>query len=303
MSGPPIQDCYEQTYSLTANHAITVTDQYRTAQVININPSGTRYFRTWLAPSTDATASTALTEATAKSLLSHINAKINDGVATPQWEFSLISNTLIQIKYLGTGLGSITWGSTTLRDLLGYNTNLTPLSTNAFAWGAFPPTHIVFADGRINDSGWITEKPIVASARLPDGTVYGWSATNQGYLRRLTTALHPLDHTVKVSSEIDALATPMFPAKSVWSSIDATPGVDPPWTVIHMLKTAMFKRIAVAVGTFQTLVAGTTTAYDECMLHPEQFELDDQPVRVDPNWNALWNHDLVFSWIREQQRV
>lgn len=302
MSGPPINDMYCQPYMLSAGHSITVTDQYRVGASVSINPSGDRYFRTFLAPSTDATASDALTEATAKDILAHINAKINDGLASTQWNFSLVSNTLVQIKYLGTGLGSITWGSTTLRNLLGYNTNTGNLGTNAYVWGAFPPTHCVFACSRTRDTGWITAPEQTASARLPSGQVYGWSAPEQGFIRRLTTEMHPYTHTVKVSSEIDSLSTPMHPDKSRWSSISGTIGTAPPWSVIEELKTARFKRCACTIGDFQTLVAGTSSSFDEYYYHPEQFELTDQPVRIDPNWNALWNYDLVLSWVASGSR-
>lgn len=301
MSGPPIVDMYAQAFSLSAVHAITVTDQYRTGATVNINPSHTSWFKIFLAPTTDATASDALTEDTAKDLLRHINAKINDGLASTCWEFSLLSSTLVQIKYLGTGLGSITWGSTTLRSLLGYNTNTGNLGTNAVAWGAFPPTHCIFSSGRSRDTGWIEAAEQTAGARLPSGKVYGWNAPNQGFLRRLTTEYHPYDHTVKVSAEIDSLSTPMFPDKSRWASLSTAVDVAPPWSVVEDLK-SRFRRLSVTIGNFQTLIAGTSTLYDECQWHPEMFAMEDQPQRVDPNWNALWNRDLVLSWIAQGQR-
>ena len=305
MSGPPIVDMYAQAFPLSAVHAITVKDQYRTSPsgtVININPSHESWFKIFLAPTTDATASDALTEDTAKDLLRHINAKINDGLASTCWEFSLLSNTLVQIKYVGTGLGSITWGSTTLRSLLGYNTNVSPpLSTNSVAWGAFPPTHCWFSSGRSRDTGWIEAAEQTAGARLPSGKVYGWNAPNQGFLRRLTTEYHPYDHTVKVSAEIDSLSTPMFPDKTRWASLSTAVDVAPPWSVVEDLK-SKFRRLSVTIGNFQTLIAGTSTLYDECQWHPEMFAMEDQPQRVDPNWNALWNRDLVLSWIAQGQR-
>lgn len=301
MSGPPINDMYCQPFSLTTTHALTVKDQYRTSPTtVNINPTGTRWYRIFLAPTTDATASDALTEDTAKDLLRHINAKINDGLASTQWEFSLLSNTLVQIKYLGTGIGSITWGSTTLRDILGYNTNTGNLGTTSVAWGAFPPTHCWFSCSRTRDTGWILAPEQTASARLPNGKVYGWTAPEQGFVRRLTTELHPLDHAVKVSSEIDSLSTPMFPDKAYWATLTTTNA--PPTSVIRELKTSRFKRCACTIGNFQTLVAGTSTLFDEYYYHPDQFDLSDQPVRIDPSWNALWNHDLVLSWVAPGQR-
>lgn len=293
MSSEVLAYLFAQSYILTGAHNVSVTDSAGTnTRNLNVD-TGTHYYRTFLAAQTAGVG----TEAAPSDLLYTVETQLN----AARWSVRLRSNGLVRITYLGAGTGTITWSSTTIRKLLGFSGTVGPLATNAYTEGDYLPTHCIFAIAFNQDSGFRRIAPKVAGVELPTGVASVWSDRTQGYSREGTIILAPRDWSSRTT--LDAAGTPMMPVNtSLWlqpasASNGPDPAQTPPWSISDQLGVQLSQRWGCAFGDLQTLIAGTTTAFDVCSVRPGFLKQSDR-IRPSVNgYNERWSADLELRWI------
>lgn len=222
-----------------------------------------------------------------------------------RWSVALRASGLVRITYLGTSTGSITWGSATaLRNLLGFDADLSGLATNAYVEGAYLPTHCVFATAAQNDTGWKAKASRVAASRLPNGQVYGWTDGLGALTRSLDLRLLPKDWTVRATfaSASSFPGTPAFGATARRTNPGAgEPGQAPPWGAAETIATGA----GVSCGftdQLDRLIAGTVTTFDHVYLSPAGLAAAEVVLSV-PGYDA--RRDLAgveLSFVAEETR-
>ncbi len=219
-----------------------------------------------------------------KDVLATFQAALNGA----RWSVSLRASGLVRVTYLGTSTGSITWGSaTTLRNLLGFDADVSNLATNGYAEGAYLPTHCVFASAAQNDSGWKAKASRVAVSRLPSGRTYGWTDGLAPLTRSLDLRLLPKDWTLRatVASSSSFPGTPAYGlATRLTNPGNGEPGQAPPWGAAETIATAAGLSCGFT-DQLDALLAGTTSTFDHVYLTPNGLT-SAEVVLSEPGWDA-----------------
>lgn len=286
-----------QPYTIGSAVTATVYDDAvptgGTASLVTSGQTGT--FRTFLAPSGGAG-----TEASPRSLLKIVETNLG----TALWEVRLQSDGRVRIKYKGTtASGRIVWGSSTVRNLLGFDADVGPIAagSNGTQTGAYQPTHCAFLVARARDSGWVPTPQRFAGAEMPTGEVYGWGDAYRRMRRSFDARFHPVDHATRVAR--GAAASALFPAASRWAQPASAAGTAPPWSLYELIATAAGKRLGAALGTFQDLVAGTATSYDAVYLGLKTIN-DTSAVRLtQENFGGLRDWSGIELWHRAAETL
>jgi hypothetical protein len=219
-----------------------------------------------------------------KDVLATFQAALNGA----RWSVALRASGLVRITYLGTSTGSITWGSATaLRNLLGFDADLSGLATNDYVESAYLPTHCIFGGATRNDTGWKAKASRVAASRMPTGRVYGWTDGLQQLTRSLDLRLLPKDWTVRatLASSTSAPPTPAYgPAARLTNPASGEPGQAPPWGASETIATGA----GVSCGftdRFEDMIAGSVTTFDHVYLTPNGIP-SAEVVLSEPGWDA-----------------
>src|SRR5262245_10836888 len=118
---------FAQWFKLSTTYAITVTDQDNLGgHTVTINPSGTQYYRIFLGP----TGASGATQFAAIEFLAYL-----EGLLGVRWTVRLTTGGTVVITYLGSGTGTINWGTgagsgEAIKVMLGYSSTSFSLSTN-----------------------------------------------------------------------------------------------------------------------------------------------------------------------------
>lgn len=282
-----------QAYELTGTHSVELVDAGGT-HTETLASLG--WFRTYLAERTSG----AGTEAHPYELLD----VFEDLLGAASWRVRLTAAGLVQITYLDSGTGTITWGTngTTLRNLLGFTgTAVGPLNQDESATATYPPTHCILAIAAEPDTGWVQSGARFAGARMPSGRVYGWSARDPSLMRTLTLRLLPKDSATRTTYSM--AGTPCFGPSSRWTSPGTSePAQAPPWGALETLATAGGVSCGAVLGTLQDVIAGTQTTFDHCYLMPETVEAGEQNTLSVEGWDARRDVPVILSWYREDTR-
>jgi len=205
-----------------------------------------------------------------------------------RWSVSLRSSGLVRITYLGTSTGSISWGgASSLRNLLGFDADISGLATNGYAEGAYLPTHCIFGGAARNDTGWKTRASRVAASRMPTGRVYGWTDGLATVTRSLDLRLLPKDWTLRatVASSSSFPGTPAYGlAARLTNPASGEPGQAPPWGAAETIATAAGLSCGFT-DQLDALLAGSTSTFDHVYLTPNGLT-SAEVVLSEPGWDA-----------------
>lgn len=236
-----------------------------------------------------------------KDVLATFQAALNGA----RWSVSLRASGLVRVTYLGTSTGSITWGSaTTLRNLLGFDADVSNLATNGYAEGAYLPTHCVFASAAQNDSGWKAKASRVAVSRLPSGRTYGWTDGLGVLTRALDFRLLPKDWTTRATfaSSSSFPGTPALGTTSRRTNPGSgEPGQAPPWGASETLATGAGLSCGFT-DQLEAMIAGSVTTFDHVYLTPNALAAAEVVLSV-PGYDA--RRDLAgveLSFVAEESR-
>jgi hypothetical protein len=276
------------TFTLSSSYSITVTDDSRTGSAsVSINPAAaTRYFRVFAAAAGDATASTALDETTAVDFLDHLERRLNV-ITGGLWTVALDTDGRVKITYNGDGTpnGAITWSSTVIKNILGFTSNISGLTTGASAKATYQPSWCFFANSRASDTNWRRIPVPAALVDMGDGSTYGFIGNNRRLERSFDCLGHPRTSALQAST--DVWITPIESdntsrALNVPASASDTTAT-PPWDFWTWLDTSAGIMLGACLGTLQGCIAGTTTTYDQVNLTAKAHEADTAPIQA--------NHD------------
>lgn len=291
MSEDPPDYLFAQTFALTGTHNVSVVDSAGTnTRNLNTN-SSTNYYRIYLA----GTAGGAVTVANPTDLLYTVTQNLNSS----RWLVELLTTGFVRIKYLGTGTGTITWTTATVRNLLGFDTTVGPLAQNATQTAAYLPTHCIFAIGCSPDSGWRGTPQRIAGVQLPDGTVSAWSDGRHGRARDLTIALAPRDWSTRTT--LDAAGTPKDGDSSRYLTASTSePAQAPPWGILDQLGNQIAQRWGMTEQ-LQSLISGGTS-FDVCSLPIDQLK-QERGRTTTAMYDSRWNVDLSVRWVAAGSRA
>lgn len=237
-----------------------------------------------------ATSGGAGTEASPWELLS----KLETALGTTRWRLELTAQGKVKTTSLSTASSSITWPvDNALRNVLGYDANLSGLATNASSTAAQQSTHVVYSFCRGADTDWQSVPGRRAVAEMPDGTVYAFRHNTNRMRRSFDLRMHPRD--AATATLRTSYATPILPTESRWLSPSDTAGAAPPWSVYEFVRTADGKRIALHTD-FQAYVAGTSMTYSACYLAAETLKEDRANKLHVANFAQLMDWPGVSLW-------
>ncbi len=289
----PIRTMLAQTFSLSTSYAIAVVDSFST-RTVTINPTGTVWYRNWIAKQTTGAGAT---ESDAADFIKHVQARLNLAPGSTLWTLALQSSGVIRATYSGTGTGSLTWTSTVPRNLLGFNATVS-LAANASVNATYAPTHVAYILCLANDSSWVSQPQTFAGGVLPSGEVYGWGNATFMESRTFDIRLSPTDATEKATAGTSI--TEMFPLYSRRKTPSSTPGTAPPWSVHELLRTSYSDgtncgRLGAIFNTF-TASPSVTDTFDEVFLAPETITARDAIRPSVPTWTARsdWERIRVY---------
>jgi len=272
-----------------------------TAENITVNDAGGN--RSVAIPATTArvflakTSGGAGTEADPKEWLAHVQAQLGG-----RWTLAMGADGRVTVTYTGTSTGAITWASTAVAKLLGFDANTGTLNNGGAVTGAYLPSHCVFASACDPDTGW-TDAPGRAASPdvpMPDGTVYAFDDGRLQLTRDATFRLLPKDWTARTA--LASVGTPAFSAASRrLAPATGEPGQALPWGVTDTLGTAMGRSCGVCWGNFADLVAGTTNLFEVVYFLRPMREGKRIALSVE-RYDARRDFALSLSFAGEAQR-
>jgi hypothetical protein len=281
MADPNPTSFFSQPWSLTASGGfasrISVT---RAGVTINVDlvPTGTQYFRTYLCASAGAgTSWTAPQE-----WLAYVQARLV-AISGAGWTVAMTASGRVAIGNSGNS-HAIDWTGTSAtgaiaRNLLGFDANITGGLAGQTATGAYLPTHTLASFARVGDEGWQSDRAFGVFRTMPDKRQYGWSSGYRGHHRVFDSRFHPTDAAAMTA--LGSTITPLHAAKARWKQPTLAPSASltPPWSVEDFVETSAGYNLGCAFGTFQELVAGTTSEVDVCTLDDAcRAELKSAPM-------------------------
>jgi hypothetical protein len=237
-----------------------------------------------------ATSGGAGTEASPWELLS----KLETALGTTRWRLELTAQGKVKTTSLSTASSSITWPvDNALRNVLGYDANLSGLATNASSTATYQPTHVAYSFHRAADTDWQRVPGRRAAAEMPDGTVYVFKHSTGRMRRTFDLRTHPRDAATAASRT--SYATPALPTESRWLTQVATAGTAPPWSLLDFLGTADGQRVAFH-SNFAGYVAGTAMDYAACYVAAETLKEDRANKLHVANFAQLVDWPGVSLW-------
>lgn len=269
----------------TTNYNLTVVDAADPGgRTVSINPTGTRYYRVFLGAFSGGTTASAAID-----LLQHLEDQLNATTGATDWAVEMLSTGFVKITYSGLGTASITWDAgLVVPKQLGYagtdTGTLDPGLGTGSTTATYHPTHVVYSLNRAKATDWVQRPPPSALAEMDSGEVYGWTGGKWVQSYTFDSEFHPRTWTVRASTS--AAATPAISEHGVRMSLATA--VSPPWSVedalVYAGQTASWGQHAgFALGTFQTLVSGGSTAFDIGALSAETLQAAQTTRVLVPN--------------------
>lgn len=230
--------------------------------------------RTYLAPTTGG-----LTEDAPTDLLRLVQAGLN--VPSPGlWTVRLNSSGYVEIVYNGASptTGTITLSTAIARALGFASTTVGPLAVAAVATATMHPAFCWIPYSLANDTGWRPSATTLIAARRASGLVDSWDEGVQAVERGVAARFAPATEAVRTSRSM--LATPYYPPDSEpsrWFAPSIVPESCPvAWTVHETLSCGVGLRLAYVIGSLQSLIAGTSSAYYVGAFDPESIRTAEQ---------------------------
>lgn len=285
--------CIAQGYQLTGPYTCTVTDPTGTGRSVSFSPSGVaKWYRTFLAPSSGNDG----TEEKPYSLLTHITGQLGGW-----WAWSITDTGYVKLVYhAGAGSnGSITWGSsaTPIAFLLGFANasgavvNIPSTAPGGIIYAPYQPTGLAYFVARHEATGWRSRGAAVSASLAENGRVRGRTDRHRLYTQSFTGRLHP--RTIEEIVEHGSHATPLLPPDQLVTRAHQPSGplsVAPPWSLDEFFATCVDRRLGLALGNFQALVAGTQTRYEVGYFLPNTLRMPDTAQnKTDPQWKAFYD--------------
>jgi hypothetical protein len=288
------------TLALLDDTTLTVTENGVGSSPVIATNNTTTYWRIWCASSASpATPST--TPSAPKSLIAHIDNKLG-----ANWTVGLNAAGFVYFTYSGAGNASIVFPDTILRNVLGFQANVS-VSSGGTSTAPYHPTHTAYFLGTSNATNWVDSAPLGAFAEPRDGTTYGWTDSAAVQTYSFDGLYHPYDWTARTTlgmSATSSSATPYQGDSTRRKTRSATAGITPPFGLLDFRYacaanngTAGMSRCGALISTFQSAVSGSTTTYDEVHLSADTLTKDGAFKPSVPNWNARMNWDgIMLRW-------
>lgn len=256
-------------FQLTQSYTATLTDASHAGTSIVFNPSGSVWYRTFLA----TTSGTGADDTVPKELLAYVQ-----GVLAGLWTVKLTAAGKVAITYTGSGTGTINWGTggasaQAIARELGFTGNVGPLVKDATATATNAPRHCILAWARLDDAGWSASHAHFAASVTGTGRVDALFSRYQ--LVRRSFGFRFLPRTPADATALGATATPYWPndvADTQWLTPSTSPTTNAlQWSAHELLSTGYGVALGVTLGDLQALIAGTLSPalYDAAYLDPE----------------------------------
>lgn len=224
---------------------------------------------------------------------------VEANLGTDDWQVRMGIDGRVRVTYLSSTSGTITWGTAiVIARLLGFVDATLTVAEGETATAPYPPMGVIYCKAREKATDWTMRAAGFAGSLAGDGRVAGRSDGRRLLTQTFTSRVHP--RTWSEADEYGSYATPL-------QSQDTTParifqptgplGVLPPWSVDEFAATALGHRCAFALGTFQSLVAGTRTDFEVGYLLPEMIR-DLKSPKAAGNWRAFRDVDFALSRVK-----
>lgn len=220
-----------------------------------------KYYRVYLAQSSD----TGTGDLDAAELIAEVQSALG-----ASWELSLRTDGYVQITYVGSGVGGITWGtSQAVATVLGFTAATVDLVENETLRAPYPPMGVMYSVS-IDSTDWTSTPTDTAYAMTAGGIVYGWGGGSDIITKSVSLGFQPRTW----ADRGDCPYTPMWPADDQ-PTRRRTPtgpvGVAQPWSCSEFMGTSRGKAIAVVFSNFQLF--GTGRTYEIGYQTPESIAL------------------------------
>jgi hypothetical protein len=296
VSEPSPTSYFAQTWSLTASggYASRVRVTRGSNFTVDVVPTGTKYFRTFLCGSAGTGAS--LTDP--QEFLAYVEGLFN--AAAAGWTVRMAADGRVELTN-AAGTFAVPWtavhaSGAILRNLLGYAGDIPNTAAGTYVRADYLPLFTLASFARVGDEGWQPGLEMAAYEDLPDGDQYGWSSGTVRRSRTFDLQFQPTDAAAQ--SALTAHLTPAHAAKTRWKNPTraVTTSLAPPWSVEDFAFTCGGTRLGCAFGDFADLVAGTATEIDVCTLAAKTIG-DLRFALMQPGY-ARRRHakGLVFHW-------
>jgi hypothetical protein len=275
-----ISSALAQVFALTASggYASRVRVTRGSNYSVDVVPTGTKYFRTYLCGS----AGTGASATDPQEFLAYVEGLFNAAVAG--WTLSMRADGRVGITN-SAGTFAVPWtgahaSGAIVRNLLGFASDIAATAAGVVVVGDYAPTHLLLTGWRANDEGWKAERPMGVYEQMDDETQYGWDS---GYVRRSRSfdlSAHPTDAAAAASR--DNPSSPLHAVKTRWKQPTLAPAValTPPWSIEDFVYTSGGYNLGAALGTWRALVDGTATEIDVVTLSDRARERLDAATQV-----------------------
>lgn len=197
---------------------------------------------------------------------------VQTALGAAEWEIELRTDGYVQITYLGTGTGGITWGtSQPVADVLGFTASTVSLAADATLVAPYPPMGVVYSVS-LDSTDWTSTPTDTAYAMSAEGIVYGWQGGYELVTKTVTLGHHP--RTWADRSSLGSPYTPMWPADSLYArrrTAASLFNLAQPYTVAEFLRTARATPIAAVFSQFERF--GLGSVYEIGYQTPASIEL------------------------------
>lgn len=220
------------------------------------------------------------------------------------WTCALQADGRLKITYNGTGTGTITWDNSNSplpRYLAGFDANVS-LAAGASVTGTYQVMFAAFVvAGRANSEGWNVIPKRSAIGETDDGLAAAYTTSRVRREYRASWRFAPYDWATR--TQLSANGSPYQPTRRYrWTqpsatlyttgtlagdAADKTHAVsDPPWSLVDFFSTIHGKRIALAIGNFQALIATTDTEFFTGTISKETLQAERPVMPSAQDWSA-----------------
>jgi hypothetical protein len=215
----------------------------------------------------------------------------------PSWTVRMGADGRVRIRYVGSGVGGINWGTgIAVGRALGFVEDISLLEGDA-AVAPYAPMGVVYLRARERATDWTLRAAGMSASLAGNGRVAARSDGRHLLTQTFLSRVHP--RTWDEAVEYGSFVTPLH-------ARDASPlrrlrpsgplGLAPPWSVHEFVATAAGRRIAFALGTFQELVAGARDDFEVGYLLPEMLRATATPKSAG-NWRAFRDCEFGLSCV------
>jgi hypothetical protein len=238
---------------------LSLGDVVRAPRAVTWNPSGSVWYRVYLAP----TGASGATHDVPKEWLIYFRSIIRG--ANTRWTTTLSTAGKSVIGYTGTGFAVITW-PVTISNILGFPATTLTYSGASSATSTYSPSHCIFTNARALDTGPKAVFAGFAGTSTASGQGDALASNTQVLSRDFSLRLHPTRPAD--ATALSSIVTPMW-ADDADYSLNQTPTDTPAaafkqWSVHQFIASALkgSRRLAMTPGYLQDLIAGSLLTYE-----------------------------------------